>query len=157
MRSTSAIATFAALVALAGCGFDESMFWQTTKPEAEASMPAAPVAAAAEPSAPREAPARPLLPAPPAETRKPFVVIRFEGREPDFARPLYTALEGALARKPDVDFDLVAVTRDADAAQRNLARVYRAITAMGMPAERLSLAAAAAEDDATDEVWIYLR
>ena len=70
----------------------------------------------------------------PAETRKPFIVIRFEGTEPHYAEALYDALEGALARKPDAAFELVAVTRDTDAAERNLGSVMRSITEMGMPA-----------------------
>jgi hypothetical protein len=93
----------------------------------------------------------------PADTRKPFVVIRFDGTEPHYAEALYDALQGALARKADAAFELVAVTRDTDAAERNLAQVLHAVTEMGMPAERLSLAAVAAADDTTDEVWIYVR
>ncbi len=83
--------------------------------------------------------------------------IRFEAPDPDYAPSLYEALKGALARKPGVTFDLVAVTRNADDAQRNLASVYHVVTAMGLPPDRLSLAAVAAADDRTDEVWIYVR
>jgi hypothetical protein len=131
----------ALVLALSGCGHSDAQF--------VGQAPAAKPAAA--PSG-----ANVALRAP-AETRRPFVVIHFDGAEPQYAKALYDALEGALARKPDAAFELVAVTRDADAAQRNLADVLHAMTRMGMPAERLSLAAVAAADDATDEVWIYVR
>jgi hypothetical protein len=133
-----------AALALGGCGHSDVLFAQN---------------GAAAPAAAKPAPAKDAGVAlrPPAETRKPFVVIRFAGTEPHYAEALYDALEGALARKPDAAFELVAVTRDTDAAERNLADVLGSMTGMGMPAERLSLAAISAADDATDEVWIYVR
>ncbi len=93
----------------------------------------------------------------PEETRKPFVVIRFEAPDPDFAPALYDAVHGALTRRPGTAFDLVAVTRDAASAEHDLASVTRALTAMGMPSERLTLAAASAAEPGIDEVWIYVR
>jgi phosphoglycolate phosphatase-like HAD superfamily hydrolase len=133
------------LAALAACGYPATDF----RPDA-AAAPAADNAAAAKPT-PAAATAAP------EETRTPFVVIHFERRDPDYAQTLYDALKEALAKKPQARFDLVAVTRDPGAAERNMADVLHTITEMGMPATRLSLSAVAAADDGTDEVWIYLR
>ncbi len=109
------------------------------------------------PPQPAPVAAAPAPAAAPNETRKPFVVIRFETPDPDYQGALYDALSDALKRRPGLDFDIVAVTRDGDAARRNLANVVHTLAEMGLPAERLSLSAAAAADDGTDEVWIYLR
>jgi hypothetical protein len=144
-------ALIAAALLLGGCGF--SMPWQSRTPQAPPAAAApAPAAPVAETGKPAPSPA-----APAAETRKPFVVIHFEEPDPDYATSLYDALSGALKRRPGIDFDLVAVTRDPDAAERNLTSVFHAMTAMGLPSDRLSLSAVAAADTATDEVWIYLR
>ena len=145
MRHLPTIPALIAALALSGCGHpDELLAAQSpTKQEAAKPAPASQTASVAL--------------HPPAETRQPFIVIRFEGTQPEYAEALYNALQSALTRKPDAAFDLVAVTRDTDAAKRNLASVMRSMTEMGMPAERLSLAAVAAADDATDEVWIYVR
>src|SRR5579885_646538 len=142
------------VLALTSCSYTDDIFWQSGKPPpAVAKVAAAKPEIATLPAASHPKPAA----AAPEETRKPFVVIRFERPDPDDAAALYDAVSGALKRRPDVAFDLVAVTRDPDAARRNLASVMRSLAAMGLPAERLSLAAAAAADDATDEVWIYVR
>ncbi|HXQ51363.1 MAG TPA: hypothetical protein VN802_09750 [Stellaceae bacterium] len=152
MRRLPAAPIILAALALGGCSYADSLLGlgapSPPKPE--------PPAAAAPAPAPPAASAAPSAPA--SETRKPFVVIRFEGGPPpDYAQGLYAAMSGALERRPGVAFDLVAVTRDPDSAERNLTTIFRTITGMGMPAERLSLSAAAAADEATDEVWIYVR
>lgn len=148
MPPSSGFCVLAAALALGGCGYSDNIFWQTA-----ATPPPGPVVAAASPAL---APA--AVPAPPAAAaRKPFVVISFERSDPDYGMALYEAMRGALERRPDVAFDLVAVTRDAAAAQRNLTSVVHSLAAMGMPAARLSLSSIAPANDATDEVRIYLR
>ena len=152
MRKFKLLRAVAAALAAASCGYSDNVFWQSAAPEAK------PTAAAS--AAPQPAPSSPAPQAAaiaPSETRKPFVVIRFERPDPDYSEALYDAVSGALKRRPNASFDLVAVTRDADAARRNLQRVMRSLSDMGLPAERLSLSAAAAADDGTNEVWIYLR
>jgi len=136
------------LFLLAACGYPETVF----RPQAKADQ----AALASDDAAPALKEPGPA-PAPPEETRKPFIVIHFEEAQPDYAQDLYDALKGALARKPSARFDLVAVTRNPDAAERSMADVMHTITAMGMPAERLSLSSVAAADDKTNEVWIYVR
>jgi hypothetical protein len=145
-RRTPALSLAAAL-ALAGCGHSDAQFLKPGETPTDMAAATAPATGKDDAVALHA----------PADTRKPFVVIHFDGAEPHYAQALYDALEAALARKPDAAFELVAVTRDTDAAERNLAAVLHAMTGMGMPAERLSLAAASAADDATDEVWIYVR
>ncbi|HUZ72372.1 MAG TPA: hypothetical protein VMU87_05255 [Stellaceae bacterium] len=130
----------AGALTLGGCGYSNNIFWETAAPPPPAK---AAILAAAAPEA--------------ASARKPFVVIRFERADPDYRTALYDALHGALERRPDVEFDVVAVTRDTTAAQRDLASVVHSLAAMGMPSERISLSSVAASDDATDEVRIYLR
>ncbi len=148
MRPSCVLPLLAAL-ALAACGYPETVFRPQAKADAGApASDAAPVL-----TRPGTAPAA----AAPEETRKPFIVIHFEAAQPDYAQELYDALKDALQRKPSARFDLVAVTRDPDAAERSMADVMHTVTEMGMPAERLSLSAVAAADDATDEVWIYVR
>lgn len=144
MRHLATLSALIAALALGGCGHNEKQFTQQAPPKADAK--------------PAPAPAKDANVAllPPADA-KPFIVIHFAGAAPHYTEALYAALQGALQRKPDAAFELVAVTRDTDAAQRNLAEVLHSITEMGMPVERLSLAAVAAADDATDEVWIYVR
>jgi hypothetical protein len=145
----------AAALALASCGYPETVF----RPEAKANVADNASASDAAPASDASGGAAPTLTPPPprAETRKPFIVIHFETPEPDYAQNLYEALKDALARKPSARFDLVAVTRDPDAAERSMADVLHTITQMGMPAERLSLSSVAAADDATNEIWIYVR
>jgi hypothetical protein len=148
----------ALLLPLAGCGYADNLLMHspaapteapaaaTKPPPAEAPVTAVPVAAPA-----------PAPIAAPTETRKPFVVIRFETPDPDYGGALYDALSAALKRRPGLDFDVVAVTRNSDQARRNLQNVVHTLAQMGLPADRLTLASAAASDDITDEVWIYLR
>jgi hypothetical protein len=148
MRSLAV--TLLIFASLSACGYPATVFRSEANDGASAPSPAAGDAAAKPALAAAAAPA-------PDETRMPFVVIHFEKPDPDYAQTLYGALKEALAKKPQARFDLVAVTRDPNAAERNMADVLHTITDMGMPAARLSLSAVAAADETTDEVWIYLR
>ena len=152
MRIFKLLRVVPAALVVASCGYSDDIFSQSAAP---AAAPA--VVAAAKPQTLPQPAAPASAAVAPRETRKPFVVIRFERSDPDYGAALYEAVNGALKRRPDASFDLVAVTRDTDAARRNLQRVMRSLSDMGLPAERLSLSAAAAADDGTNEVWIYLR
>jgi len=154
MRVLASAVVLAAALLASGCGYGEQAM-QSLFPSKPDALP--PPADTAPPAPAPAATTAPLAPAPAAETRKPFVVIRFEGAPPDYAQPLYDAMRRALARKPDVGFDLVAVTNNDDAAAKHLNAVFTAMSQMGVPASRVTLAAAAAADDATDEVWVYVR
>ncbi len=103
----------------------------------------------------------------PAAGSSPLIVIRFDRPDPVYEQPLYNALARALERKPGAQFDLVAVSpktrSDADAAivkgrTRNYAEgVVRAVTDMGLPAERLRLSSATSARVNSSEVHIYVR
>jgi len=103
----------------------------------------------------------------PAAGSAPLIVIRFDRADPVYEQPLYNALARALERKPGAQFDLVAVSpktkTDADAAiVKNRTRGYaegvvRAVTDMGLPAERLRLSSATSARVNTSEVHIYVR
>jgi hypothetical protein len=94
-----------------------------------------------------------------------LVIIRFNDPGVDYEVPLYGAVSEALRRRPGAVFDLVAVTPsiasgaglpDEDAL-RNAEAVLRSLTAMGVPTERIFVAATASPLVGTDEVHLYVR
>ncbi len=92
--------------------------------------------------------------------KRPLVVIRFDKPDVAYEPALYQALSQALQRRPDATFDLVAVAPAAGnpAAARNDAdAVFRSMTTMGLPAERIAMAAMSSPAAATPEVHIYVR
>jgi hypothetical protein len=126
---------------------------------------------AAQRNAPAAVTAGAAAPAPAAGAtepdRRPLVVLRFDRPNADYGDTLYTALSGALARRPAANFDLVAVAppaanasevaSNADASKRNLEKVMRSIADMGMPPDRLTLSATTSADVSSSEVRIYVR
>lgn len=114
---------------------------------------------------------RALAPTPdsagPAAGSSPLIVIRFDRANPNYEQALYNALARALERKPTAQFDLVAVSPKTDsqsdaAIMKNRTRGYaqnvvRAVTDMGLPAERLRLSSATSGRVNTSEVHIYVR
>jgi hypothetical protein len=99
--------------------------------------------------------------------RRPLVIIRFYRRKVPYEKPLYTAVRRALERRPNVVFDLVAVapqqddpsqfTLHSEASKRNAESVFRSLTSMGLPAERVSLSATTNGIVQSDEVRLYVR
>ena len=76
--------------------------------------------------------------------KRPLVVIRFDKPDVVFEPALYQALSRVLERRPDATFDLVAVSpNDAGqaAARRDADTVFRSMTNMGLPADRVAMAA----------------
>lgn len=98
---------------------------------------------------------------------RPLVVIRFDSETTPFQQPLYEAVAQALDRRPEAAFDVVAVapqgadraksSLDREKARRQAGRVLRSLNDMGLPPNRVSLAATTSEDIETNEVHIYLR
>lgn len=93
---------------------------------------------------------------------RPLVVIRFGPRPPDFEPMLYTTVRSALERRPRSAFDLVAVApragqADPGAVTRDAESVIRALDAMGLPPERMSLSSTTVLGVTTHEVHIYVR
>jgi TolA-binding protein len=99
--------------------------------------------------------------------RRPLVVIRFDRPNVEYQQALYTAISRVLEERPSAFFDLVAVAPagnttagsalGSNAARRNAERVLRALTDMGLPAERIRLAATTSGTARTNEVHIYVR
>ncbi len=99
--------------------------------------------------------------------RKPLVVIRFDQPDVEYEPALYKAVNAALERKPDVDFDVVAVApatgdaaqaaRAASESKQHADAVMRSLANMGLPASRITLSAITSATAATSEVHLYIR
>jgi outer membrane lipoprotein SlyB len=106
-------------------------------------------------------------PVPGLAERRPLVIIRFDQPTVDYEQALYTAVRRALDRRPDANFDLVAVAPNAgspaqvalhsDASKRNAESVMRSLTGMGLPADRITLSATTSASVQANEVQIYVR
>ena len=91
--------------------------------------------------------------------KKPLVVIRFDKADVAYEPALYQALSKALERRPDATFDLVAVTPkdgNAAAARKDADAVFKSMTNMGLPAERVAMATMSSSTAANPEVHIYV-
>lgn len=91
--------------------------------------------------------------------KKPLVVIKFDKPDVVYEPALYQALSRALERRPDATFDLVAVTpKDGNPAnaRRDADTVFKSMTNMGLPAERVALVATNSNTASTTEVHIYV-
>ncbi len=96
---------------------------------------------------------------------QPLVRIRFEDPTVDFAQPLYDAVSQALDRRPQANFELVAVAPDREqVGQASLARsqtrqhaerVRRTLIDMGMPQERLVMTETRGDGIQSPEVQVY--
>ncbi len=101
------------------------------------------------------------------DNRRPLVVIRFDRPNVAYEQALYNAVSQALERRPDVAFDLVAVspTRGgagqaalaASQARRNAEQVMRSLTDMGLPPNRLSLSSSNSGTADANEVQLFVR
>jgi hypothetical protein len=113
------------------------------------------------PAAPASAPGAGLA------SGRPLVVIRFDRPNVQYEQALYEAISTALERRPNAAFDLVAVAPaggtpaqvalNSNNARRNAESVLRTLTNMGLPAERVSLAATTSPSAQTNEVHLYVR
>ncbi len=97
-------------------------------------------------------------------TREPLVVIRFDRPNVDYNAVLYSAVSAALERRPNAAFDVVAVAPGGQQARSNSARgrrhaeqVVRSLANMGLPLDRVGLAATSSPNVAVDEVYVYVR
>ena len=135
-----------------------------SRPAAAAGVAAAPNAVAPRSAAPSRAS---TAPAAGGASDRPLVVIRFDQPNVDYEEPLYKAVNGALQRKPNATFTVQAVAPQANSAAEvavnttasrdNATKVLRSLTAMGMPAERMSLSATMSPDVQSGEVRIFVR
>ncbi len=98
---------------------------------------------------------------------RPLVVIRFDQPDVPYEQPLYTAVSRALERKPTATFRILAVAPNAgsasqvalntNASRQNAENVLRALTNMGLPADRVSLSATMSPDVQSNEVRVFVR
>jgi len=112
-------------------------------------------------ASPAAASPEPAAPAAGAGERRALVTIRFDRPGIAYQQQLYHAVSEALAKRPDLSFDIVAVSPPGHApgaaAERNVESVVKSLTGMGLPADRFRLSAATLPDAAGDEVRIYPR
>lgn len=126
-------------------------------------------------TAPQQPAAQPApRPAPPAgpagaglASGRPFVVIPFHDPAVEYEQQLYEAVNAALARSPNVAFDLVAVApgngtpeelaANSEVARANADRVMRSLLNMGLPADRISMTQMTDPDIQGSEVHLYVR
>ncbi len=111
-------------------------------------------------------------------TSAPLAVISFAEADAYFEAALFSIVYAALGRRPNAGFDLVGVSPSLDAAAAaaqdesdgaqiytvrldtgrvNAQRVRRARLSMGLPAERMTLAATNSSAARAEEVHIYVR
>jgi len=145
-----ALAVLAGAAALAGCALPD-----------QRTFGAAPYLPPVPPK-PALAPPPPPWPGPP-----PLAIIRFANPAADYSGPLGAAVRAAEARKPDVEFLVLGVAPAAGtpaaqaaaaAAAGNAARtVMQAIERMGVPSDRLLLAARTDPAVTEQEVEVYVR
>lgn len=98
---------------------------------------------------------------------RPFVVIRFDNPGVEYEQQLYEAVSAALARSPEVGFDLVAVApaggtaeesvSNAEAARESMERVRSSLLNMGLPADRVSISQLTDQNVQGNEVRLYVR
>ncbi len=99
--------------------------------------------------------------------RRPLVVIRFDNPNVEYEQALYTALKGALDRKPDAVFDLVAIAPTKGATgqsavkstttKRHADQVLRSMSNMGLPGNRVTTSQTSSDTLDATEIQIYVR
>ncbi len=100
-------------------------------------------------------------------TDRPLVVIRFDRPNIAYEDALYTAVKGALDRRPSAVFDVVAVSPSVGspgtaalgetAARRNAEAVVRSLSQMGLPSERVRISSLSSPDASNGEVRVFVR
>jgi hypothetical protein len=100
-------------------------------------------------------------------TGRPYVVIRFTESSIDYEKTLAEAVKRAVARKPNLAFDLVAVTPRAGTADElaeltNQAHaeaeaVMKSLSALGIGPERVSMMTWTGQPTDVNEIRLYIR
>lgn len=121
----------------------------------------------ASPSGAVTGPATAANPLPGLDGRTPLVVIRFDRADVPYQQALYNAVTKALERRPQAQFDVVAVAAgqgnlaqvasNQNQARRNADRVVRSLADMGLPASRVTVSAAGNPQNAANEVHVLVR
>lgn len=97
----------------------------------------------------------------------PLVVIRFDKSNVAYEKPLYEAMNAALAKQPDAMFYVVGITPpqttakelvDAQAkSAENVTKVVKAMTQMGLPESRISVSSTMNSIANDSEVRVFVR
>ncbi|HEY1382833.1 MAG TPA: hypothetical protein VGF43_04415 [Dongiaceae bacterium] len=108
--------------------------------------------------------AQPGQPGAGVATGRPFVVIRFDQPDVEYEQQLYQAVSAALARRPNVAFDLVAAAptngapqATTQAALASAEKVRQSLLNMGLPPDRISVSQVTDPAITGNEVRIYVR
>lgn len=98
---------------------------------------------------------------------RPLAIITFRDENTRYEPELYNAVNQVLERRPNAGFDVLAVAPEGDSegesalatnrTRRDGERVLRSLASMGLPAERLSLAATNSPLVDQGEVHVYVR
>ena len=99
--------------------------------------------------------------------RQPLVVIRFDRPDVPYQQALYSALSETLDRMPTASFDVVAIAPNqgtpaqvalkTNESKRNAEQVFRSLTDMGLPGDRVSISTTTSASVQANEVHIYVR
>ena len=97
----------------------------------------------------------------------PLVTIRFDRPDVEYERSLYTALSQALELRPGAEFTVLSVSPAGGTAanvqlaqsqsRENAERVFRSMSDMGLPPDRVQLSATTSSGVSANEVRIYVR
>ena len=100
-------------------------------------------------------------------TGRPYVVIRFTESNVDYEKALSEAVKRAVARKPNLAFDLVAVTPRAGTAEEladlteqahaEAAAVMKSLSNLGIGPERVSIMTWTGQPTDVNEIRLYIR
>lgn len=93
--------------------------------------------------------------------RRPLVRIPFDKQKVAYEQPLYHAVKAALAKRPDVVFELVAVSAVSEKSNydaiKNAEAVLHSLIEMGLPAGRVNLAKMQSKTAKNNEVHLYIK
>jgi len=169
LGTVSTLALLITVIGLGGCT-DTAPSAKAASSDAKAAVPAASTTAPSVAAAPTPAAPDPTAPGPPGSgiaSGKPYVVIRFTESSVDYEKPLAAAVQRAVARRPNVAFDLVAVTpraKDADdlvestnRAREQAAAVLKSLSSMGISADRVNMATWTGQPTDVNEIRLYIR
>ncbi|HEY1721243.1 MAG TPA: hypothetical protein VGG27_08350 [Magnetospirillaceae bacterium] len=97
---------------------------------------------------------------------RPLVVIRFDRPNVSYENALYTAVKGALDRRPTATFEVVAVSSTSGTpgstaisettSRRNADQVVRSLTQMGLNSDRVRLSTSSSATAGTGEVDVFV-
>lgn len=101
------------------------------------------------------------------EGKKPLAIIRFNQDNVKYQQPVYAALNEAIRRNPDAEFELIAVSPETGSpadvaltsteARQKAEGVIRTLSNMGLPASKMMVSSAKSATSDSSEVHIYVR